>query len=66
MEIVDPDPHKIYSRRKEQQTTSTDLSNDSEESEEFPSTGWKWMEMKSLEKLSLTKTTILFQRVYSA
>ena len=24
-EIVDPDPHEIYSRRKEKQTTSSDL-----------------------------------------
>ena len=39
-EIVDPDPHNIYSRRKEKQTTSTDLSDDGEESVEFPSAGW--------------------------
>ena len=39
-EIVDSDPHKIYSRWKEKRSTSSDLSNDGEESVEFPSTGW--------------------------
>ena len=48
-EIVDPDPHNIYSRRKEKQTTSTDLSDDGEESVEFPSAGWG----TSLEKMPM-------------
>ena len=48
-EIVDPDPHNIYSRRKEKQTTSTDLSDDGEESVEFPSAGWGF----SLEKMPM-------------
>ena len=48
-EIVDPDPHQIYSRRKEKQTMSSDLSNDGEESVEFPSTGWG----SSLEKMPI-------------
>ena len=48
-EIVDPDPHKVYSRRKEKQNTSTNLSNDGEESIEFPSTGWG----SSLEKMPM-------------
>ena len=47
--IVNPDPHKIYSRRKEKQNTSTDLSHDGEESVEFPSTGWG----SSLEKMPM-------------
>lgn len=47
--FVDPDPHNIYSRRKEKQTTSTDLSADSEESVEFPSAGWG----SSLEKMPM-------------
>ena len=46
--IVDP-PHKIYSRRKEKENTSADLSNDGEESVEFPSTGWG----SSLEKMPM-------------
>ena len=50
-EIVDPDPHKIYSRRKEKQNTSTGLSNDGEESVEFPSTGWG----SSLEKCQCSR-----------
>ena len=48
-EIVDPDPHNIYSRRKEKQTTSTDLSENGEVSVEFPSAGWG----SSLEKMSM-------------
>ena len=52
-EIVDPEPHKIYSHRKEKQNTSTDHSNDSEESVEFSSTGWE----SSLEKM------LMFTRV---
>lgn len=47
--IVDPDPHNIYSRRKEKQTTSTDLSDDGEVSVEFPSAGWG----SSLEKMPM-------------
>ena len=46
---MDPDPHNIYSRRKEKQTTSTDLSADSEESVEFPRAGWG----SSLEKMPM-------------
>ena len=39
--MVDPDPHKIYSRRKERQGTSSEPDADSNESAQFPSSGWK-------------------------
>lgn len=38
-EIVNPDPHNIYSRTEEKQATSTDLSDDGEESVVFLSAG---------------------------
>ena len=38
--IIDPDPHKIYSRRKQKQGTSSDLVKESTAAAEFPTTVW--------------------------
>lgn len=38
--IVDPDPDKIYSRRKERPSTSTDVGGQDSVSVQFPSVGW--------------------------
>lgn len=40
-EIVDPDPDKINSHRKEKQYTSTDIADESEELSEFLCSGCK-------------------------
>ena len=37
--VVDPDPHKIYSRKKERQGMSSEPDTDSNESAQFPSSG---------------------------
>ena len=38
--IIDPDPDKIYSRRKERVSTSTDVGGQDSVSVQFPSVGW--------------------------
>ena len=38
--IIDPDPDKIYSRRKERVSTSTDVGDQDSVSVQFPSVGW--------------------------
>ncbi|KAL9967600.1 hypothetical protein ACROYT_G025862 [Oculina patagonica] len=48
-EVVDPDPHKIYSRRKQKQGTRSELDKESTEAVEFPSSGWG----SSLEKMPM-------------
>ena len=48
-QVVDPDPHKIYSRRKQKQGTSSELDKESTESVKFPSSGWG----SSLEKMPM-------------
>ncbi|CAH3136572.1 unnamed protein product [Pocillopora meandrina] len=47
-QVVDPDSHKIYSRRKEKQGTSSEPDTNSNESVQFPSSGWG----TSLEKMA--------------
>ena len=46
---MDPDSHKIYSRRKEKQGTSSEPDTNSNESVQFPSSGWG----TSLEKMPM-------------
>ena len=48
-QIIDPDPHKIYSRRKQKQGTSSELVKESTAAAEFPTTGWG----TSLEKMPM-------------
>ncbi|CAH3108012.1 unnamed protein product [Pocillopora meandrina] len=47
--VVDPDLHKIYSRRKEKQGMNSEPDTDSNESVQFPSSGWG----TSLEKMTM-------------
>ena len=48
-QVVDPDPHKIYSRRKEKQGTRSEPDTEINESVQFPSSGWG----TSLEKMPM-------------
>ena len=48
-QIIDPDPHKIYSRRKQKQGTSSELVKKSTGAADFPTTGWG----TSLEKMPM-------------
>ena len=48
-QIIDPDPHKIYSRRKQKQGTSSELVKERTKAAEFPTTGWG----TSLEKMPM-------------
>ena len=48
-QVVNPDPYKIYSRRKEKQGTSSEPDTEIDESFQFPSSGWG----TSLEKMPM-------------
>ena len=48
-DVVDPDPDKIYSRRKERSSTTTNISSEDGVSVQFPVDGWS----TSLEKMPM-------------
>ena len=56
-QIIDPDPHKIYSRRKQKQGTSSELVKESAAAAEFPTSGWG---------ASLEKTGAPNENIYSS